>query len=262
MHPSEKIKKLQTEIDVMATNRENFRDEMVKNIYDNAKEIASRNVSNRRADRTDWGTKFDRILTSKYFGFPLMLLMLGLVFWITIVGANYPSAQLSKFLFWIESQLSSLFMILNAPSWLHGLLIKGVYRTVAWVVAVMLQQMAIFFPIFTLLEDWGLLPRIAFNLDNFFKKAGANGKQSLTMSMGFGCNAAGVIATRIIESPREKLIAILTNNFVPCNGRFPTLIILASLFMGSMLGGVYNSFLAALVVVALVLVGIMITLLR
>jgi ferrous iron transport protein B len=261
MHPSEKIKKLQTEIDVMATNRENFRDEMVKNIYDNAKEIASRNVSNRRADRTDWGTKFDRILTSKYFGFPLMLLMLGLVFWITIVGANYPSAQLSKFLFWIESQLSSLFMILNAPSWLHGLLIKGVYRTVAWVVAVMLPPMAIFFPIFTLLEDWGLLPRIAFNLDNFFKKAGANGKQSLTMSMGFGCNAAGVIATRIIESPREKLIAILTNNFVPCNGRFPTLIILASLFMGSMLGGVYNSFLAALVVVALVLVGIMITLL-
>lgn len=241
-------------------NHDQLRTEMVKDIYDTAEEIADKNVSANVEEKTSWGEKFDNIVTSKWLGFPMMLLMLGVVFWVTIVGANYPSAMLAQFLFWLEGHISNLFVTFHAPEWLHGILVEGVYRTLAWVISVMLPPMAIFFPIFTLLEDFGLLPRVAFNLDNFFKKAGANGKQSLTMSMGFGCNAAGVIAARIIESPREKLIAILTNNFVPCNGRFPTLIILASLFMGSVLGGVYNSFIAAAVVVGLVLVGIAVTL--
>ena len=260
MNDSNKKSQIFDLIDKLDLKQESLRDQMVTEIYTKAEEIADNNVSTANQSESNWEDKVDNILTSKCLGFPIMLLMLAAVFWITIVGANYPSAQLARFLFWIEGHLSNLFMALNAPSWLHGIVVEGIYRTLAWVISVMLPPMAIFFPLFTLLEDLGVLPRVAFNLDNFFKKAGANGKQSLTMSMGFGCNAAGVIATRIIESPREKLIAILTNNFVPCNGRFPTLIILASLFMGSVLGGVYNSFIAAAVIVALVVVGIVITL--
>ena len=241
--------------------KENFSDQLVKDIYKTADEIADNNVSQKKSEKPELGEKIDNILTSKYLGFPIMLLLLGAIFWITIIGANYPSAMLAKALFWIEGHLSNLFMWANAPQWLHGILVLGVYRTLAWVVSVMLPPMAIFFPLFTLLEDLGYLPRVAFNLDKVFKKAGTHGKQSLTMSMGFGCNAAGVIATRIIDSPREKLIAILTNNFVPCNGRFPTLIILATIFMGSTVGAAYSSFVAAAVVVGIVLVGIAVTLL-
>lgn len=240
--------------------QEKLQNRIVTDIYTQAEEIAKRNVTVDQEEQS-WGEKFDSLLTSKYFAFPIMLLMLGVIFWITIIGANYPSSLLAKGLFWFEGYLSALFTFLDAPHWLEGIIIKGMYRTLAWVVSVMLPPMAIFFPLFTLLESLGLLPRIAFNLDNFFKQAGTNGKQALTMSMGFGCNAAGVIAARIIESPREKMIAILTNNFVPCNGRFPTLIILASLFMGNILGGRYNSLIAAGIVVGLVLIGIMITLL-
>lgn len=166
--------------------------------------------------------KIDKYLTSPLYGIPIMLCLLAVIFWLTIVGANYPSALLSSGLFWLEERLSDLCLFLHTPDWLHGLLISGIYRTVAWVISVMLPPMAIFFPLFTLLEDLGYLPRIAFNLDHFFKKASTCGKQALTMCMGFGCNAAGVIGCRIIDSPRERLIAILTNNFVPCNGRFAT----------------------------------------
>lgn len=242
------------------SEKEKLRDQLVKDIYINAENIAASCVSE-SGGRTDLGERIDDMITSKWLGFPIMLLMLGIVFWLTLAGANYPSALLAKGLFWLETQLSNSFIAINAPDWLHGILILGVYRTMAWVVSVMLPPMAIFFPLFTLMEDLGYLPRVAFNLDNFFKKAGAHGKQSLTMSMGFGCNAAGVIAARIIDSPREKLIAIITNNFVPCNGRFPTLIILASIFMGTVVSQTYSSFIAAAVVVGLVLVGIVITLL-
>ncbi len=240
--------------------KERLRDQLVKDIYSCAEKIANKSVTTGET-KTEWGEKIDNILTSRWLGFPIMLLMLGGIFWLTITGANIPSNILASGLFWFETQLSNLFIWANAPEWLNGILVSGVYRTMAWVVSVMLPPMAIFFPIFTLMEDLGYLPRVAFNLDNFFKKAGTHGKQSLTMSMGFGCNAAGVIATRIIDSPREKLIAIITNNFVPCNGRFPTLILLASIFMGSVISDTYSSFVAAAVIVGIVLIGIAITLL-
>ncbi|MFW6022289.1 MAG: nucleoside recognition domain-containing protein [Halanaerobiaceae bacterium] len=240
--------------------KEKLRDQLVKDIYLNAEKIASKCVT-KGERKNEFGEKIDNIITSRLMGFPIMLLTLGVIFWLTIAGANVPSAMLADGLFWLEDKITIFFMWANAPEWLHGILVLGVYRTMAWVISVMLPPMAIFFPLFTLMEDLGYLPRVAFNLDNFFKKAGAHGKQSLTMSMGFGCNAAGVIAARIIDSPREKLIAIITNNFVPCNGRFPTLIILASIFMGSVVNQTYSSLVAAAIVVALVLVGISITLL-
>ena len=235
------------------------REKIVDNIYREAENIAKRTVV-KPPKKLDWDGKIDNILTSRITGYPIMLLLLGVIFWITIVGANYPSQMLFKILFWGEEKISTLFYFLGMPQWLHGFFVLGVYRCVAWVVAVMLPPMAIFFPLFTLLEDLGFLPRVAFNLDNFFRKAGAHGKQSLTMSMGFGCNAAGVIACRIIESPRERLIAILTNNFVPCNGRFPTLIVISSIFMGGALAAPYSSLVTPLVIVGIVLIGIMVTL--
>lgn len=198
--------------------------------------------------------KADKILTGKVFAFPIMLLLLAVVFWITIVGANYPSQLLSELFFWGQERLTELFVSMNAPDWLHGALVLGVYRTLSWVVAVMLPPMAIFFPLFTLLEDLGYLPRIAYNLDKPFKKCNACGKQALTMCMGFGCNAAGVVGARIIDSPRERLLAILTNNFVPCNGRFPTLISILTMFFvgaaGGMLASVNSALLLCLIIVA------------
>ncbi|OPZ71411.1 MAG: Ferrous iron transport protein B [Firmicutes bacterium ADurb.Bin456] len=190
-----------------------------------------------------------------------MLLLLTLILWITITGANYPSQLLATGLFWLEEQLTALFLAGNAPAWLSGLLIQGMYRSLAWVVSVMLPPMAIFFPLFTLLEDLGYLPRVAFNMDNLFRRAGAHGKQCLTMCMGFGCNAAGVISCRIIDSPRERLIAILTNTFSICNGRFPTLIALATIFMGALVSQTYSSILATLAVVGIIMTGIATTLL-
>lgn len=182
--------------------------------------------------------RLDRLLTSRATGYPVMLLGLAGVLWLTIAGANAPSEWLARGLGWVQAQFSALLTALHAPLWLHGLLVDGMFRTLAWVVAVMLPPMAIFFPLFTLLEDAGYLPRVAFQLDHAFQCARASGKQSLTMCMGFGCNACGVTGCRIIDSPRERLIAILTNSFAPCNGRFPLLIFLCSVFFaGSAAGG-------------------------
>ncbi|MBU0678464.1 MAG: ferrous iron transporter B [Verrucomicrobia bacterium] len=235
-----------------------FRDDVVKAIYADAESIAGKAVKG-RGGRTTFDQKLDRVITSKIFGMPIMLALLGLVFWITIVGANYPSQMLAIMLFWLEDQFALLLTFLHAPWWLTGFLAHGVWRGLAWVIAVMLPPMAIFFPMFTFLEDLGYLPRVGFNLDWLFSKAGAHGKQALTMSMGFGCNAAGVIACRIIDSPRERLIAILTNNFVPCNGRFPTLIMLATVFVAAAFPPAYASLIAAGAVVGVVLLGVLFT---
>lgn len=240
--------------------QEEIRDQIVGDIFREAEKIARKSIISTGIENK-LEKRIDDILTSRWLGFPIMLLLLGFIFWITIVGANVPSEMLATALFWLEEKISILFYRLGTPDWLHGILVHGIYRTMAWVISVMFPPMAIFFPLFTLLEDLGYLTRVAFNLDNLFKRAGTHGKQALTMSMGFGCNAAGVISARIIDSPREKLIAIITNNFVPCNGRFPLLIILASIFIKSSLSTTYNSLLAATVVVAFVLIGIIITLL-
>jgi ferrous iron transport protein B len=238
-----------------------IRDEIVTTIFRRAEAIARRVVTQRKKPVPSLDDRLDNILTSPWTGFPIMLLLLGVVFWLTLTGANYPSQLLATLLFWGEEQLDKLLLWLGVPAWLHGVLIPGMYRGLAWVVSVMLPPMAIFFPLFTLLEDLGYLPRVAFNLDRLFKAAGAHGKQALTMCMGFGCNAAGVISCRIIDSPRERLLAILTNNFVPCNGRFPLLITLASIFMGGLATARASTFVAAGVVVLLVLAGILMTLL-
>jgi len=188
--------------------------------------------------------------------------MLAGVLWLTIAGANVPSALLGDLLQGtIYNALHSLAGSLNAPWWVSGFFIDGVYLATAWVISVMLPPMAIFFPLFTLLEDFGYLPRVAFNLDKLFKRAGAHGKQSLSMMMGYGCNAAGVISTRIIDSPRERLIAIITNNFSICNGRFPTLILVGTIFIGAMAPPFLASFIAASSVVAVAVLGIIFTLL-
>ncbi len=205
--------------------------------------------------------RLDKWLTSKWTGIPIMLLLLLGVFWLTITGANVPSQLLSDGLFWVEDRLHDAFVWMHAPDWLTGLLVEGVYRVLAWVVSVMLPPMAIFFPLFTLLEDSGYLPRIAFNLDKYFKKACACGKQALTTCMGFGCNAAGVVGCRIIDSPRERLIATITNNFVPCNGRFPTLIAIITMFFIGTAGGLGSSVLSAVFLTAIIVFAVMMTLL-
>lgn len=241
--------------------RNKIDDYLVEEIYINAGKVVSRSVRKKSEGIHQFELKLDQLLTSKYFGFPLMLLLLAGVFFLTIKGANYPSHLLASSFFWFEDKLKLFFEFLNAPWWLTGFLIDGVYRATAWVVSVMFPPMAIFFPIFTILEDAGYLPRVAFNLDKLFKWAGAHGKQALTMGMGFGCNAAGVVSTRIIDSPRERLIAILTNNFVPCNGRWPLIIMLASIFVAASFPASIASFVAAGTVVGVTLFGIIITLL-
>ncbi len=246
--------------EIVGLRQNQLQDNIVASIYSTAEQIAGEVVSHTSPKRRDLDRQIDNILTSPIWGFPIMFGVLAVVFWVTIVGANIPSSLLATELFWIEARLTDLFMALNAPGWLHGFLVLGVYRSLAWVVSVMLPPMAIFFPLFTLLEDLGYLPRVAFNLDRFFKKAGAHGKQALTMSMGFGCNAAGIIACRIIESPRERLIATLTNNFVPCNGRFPTLIALVSIFIAGSVSLSLSSIVATLAVAGLVVFGIAVTL--
>jgi ferrous iron transport protein B len=237
-----------------------FRDEVVQSLYGEAERIARRAVRRQGNRRWDLDQRIDRIVTSPVFGLPIMLVLLASVFWLTIVGANVPSQLLAKGLFWIEDRVSWLFDLWGIPWWITGFLWHGVYRGLAWVVSVMLPPMAIFFPAFTILEDLGYLPRVAYNMDFLFKKAGAHGKQALTMAMGFGCNAAGVVATRVIDSPRERLIAILTNNFVPCNGRFPTLIMLATVFVAASFSPAAASFIAAASVVGVVLIGVFVTL--
>jgi len=244
---------------VRKSHPHSFSDQIVADIYENAEEITKHVLSKKGSQRINIDQTIDNLVTSKWLGYPLMLLLLVGVFWITIEGANIPSAFLATWLFAFQDQLTLWFQWIGAPAWVHGVLVLGVYRTSAWVIAVMLPPMAIFFPLFTLLEDSGYLPRIAFNLDHIFKKAKACGKQSLTMCMGFGCNAAGVTACRIIDSPRERLIAILTNNFVPCNGRFPTLIAITSIFIGGAIAS-YSGLINALVISGLILLGVAVTL--
>lgn len=233
-------------------------DKIVADIYANAEQIARKTVS-QKAPEKSWDSKLDDILTSRLYGYPIMLILLSIIFWITIEGANIPSEIIADSLFAFQDKLTEWFHLAKAPDWLHGVLVLGLYRTLAWVVSVMLPPMAIFFPLFTLLEDLGYLPRVAFNLDNMFKKCKACGKQILTMCMGFGCNAAGIVACRIIDSPRERLIALLTNNFVPCNGRFPTLIAIASIFMGRAVAAELSSLTVSLVITTIVLIGIAVT---
>ncbi|MEW5783959.1 MAG: ferrous iron transport protein B [Bacillota bacterium] len=238
---------------------ENLVDEIVAAIVSTAERIGEDAVTfeNERYNRLD--QRIDDILTSRILGIPIMVALLGAVFWITITGANYPSQALASGVYWIEGRLSTLCITAGLPDWLRGILLSGVFRTMGWVVSVMLPPMAIFFPLFTLLEDLGYLPRIAFNLDHIFKKVCAHGKQALTMCMGFGCNAAGVIACRIIDSPRERLIAVITNNFVPCNGRFPILISLAVIFLAGA-AGAFQSLAASGAVLGTVISGVFMTL--
>ena len=236
-----------------------LKDMVVSVIVKKSENICDGVITYEKKNYSSVDRNFDKILTSKYIGYPIMLLMLMVIFWLTITGANYPSAILSDFLFWIQDRLTDIFIYFNAPDWLHGALVLGVYRVLAWVVSVMLPPMAIFFPLFTLLEDSGYLPRVAYNLDKPFKCCSACGKQSLTMCMGFGCNAAGVVGCRIIDSPRERLLAILTNNFVPCNGRFPTIItILTMFFVGSSVG-IQSSLLSSILLTLVILLGILTT---
>lgn len=238
-----------------------FRDRIVSQLVKTSEKISSKVVllENKNYNRID--RKIDKYVTSKKFGIPIMLLLLSLVFWLTITGANFPSELIASGLFWLEDRLTDFFTWIGTPPWVHGLLVKGMYRTLAWVVSVMLPPMAIFFPLFTLLEDLGYLPRVAFNLDNYFKKACACGKQALTMCMGFGCNAAGIIGCRIIDSPRERLIAIITNNFVPCNGRFPTLIAIISMFFVGIIAGPFKSVVSTLILTSVIILGVTMTLL-
>ena len=236
-----------------------IRDSIASSIYNRA-ELIKRKAIETKGKKYDRDIRIDNIVTSRRYGIPIMLIVLGIVFWITITGANYPSQLISDFLFSFEEPLLNFFNSISAPEWLSGVLVLGMYKTLAWVVSVMLPPMAIFFPLFTLLEDLGYLPRVAFNLDHMFKKACAHGKQCLTMCMGLGCNAAGVIGCRIIESPRERLIAILTNNFMPCNGRFPTLIAIAAVFFTAVNSEGESSIIQALIVSLMVILGFVITL--
>lgn len=234
---------------------------IVSSIIKKCEEVSEKVTILTRTKKKSYTRKIDKILTSKTFGIPIMLLFLGIIFWITIVGANYPSQLLSSFFNYLQEKLVVLFNNLHIPDFITNPIIYGVYQTTTWVISVMLPPMAIFFPIFTLLEDLGFLPRIAFNLDKCFKKCCTCGKQALTMCMGFGCNAAGVVGCRIIDSKREKIIAMLTNCFVPCNGRFPFLITIATIFIGGLVSGVFSSLLATLTVLLIVLLGIVMTIL-
>ena len=235
-----------------------YRNDLVEAIYAEATKLINASVStdfSARSFRID--RAIDRVVTHKIWGFPIMFLLLAGVLWITIIGANYPSQWLSDlFVGWLYPLLKDGANALHFPWWLSGFLIDGVYLATTWVISVMLPPMAIFFPLFTLLEDFGYLPRVAFNLDKLFRTAGAHGKQALTMSMGFGCNAAGVVATRIINSPREKLIAIITNNFSLCNGRWPTQILIATLFIGALVPKQWSGTVAMLAVIGIAVLGI------
>lgn len=241
---------------------ENFHDSLVESIYRDAAQIAGVAVTRPGgASRFDLDRTLDRLVTSRWFGFPIMFLLLAVVFWLTVIGANVPSAMIASFLIdTIYPVLKEFAHTIGIPWWLSGLLIDGMYLSMAWVMSVMLPPMAIFFPLFTLLEDFGYLPRVAFNMDNLFRKAGAHGKQALTMSMGFGCNAAGIIATRIIDSPRERLIAMITNNFALCNGRWPTQILIASIFIGGAVPAHLTGIVTAGAVVSVALLGVVFSL--
>lgn len=253
-----RVERNYTNIDVLNTENHKQNTEI---LADKSKEICKQTVSCRNKTMNKRSRKADKILTSKTIGIPLMLLLFGLLFWITAVGANYPSEWLSVFFDFLKGELYALFELLSIPEFFTGILIDGVYTTLTWVVSVMLPPMAIFFPLFSIIEDSGYLPRIAFNLDKFFAKCGAHGKQSLTMAMGIGCNACGVTGCRIIESPQERLIAILTNNFMPCNGRFPTLIAIIMMFFAGSAFGIASSIEVAAILLGIIVLCVLFTLL-
>jgi len=234
----------------------NLTERIVTRLLDICERIAGQVITYDKDDYSARDRKIDKVLTSKISGIPVMIMLLRAVFWITITGANVPSGLLAKGLFRLEEYLGELFNMLSAPKWLSGPVVEGMFRTLIWVISVMLPPMAIFFPLFTLLEDSGYLPRVAFNLDKFFKKACAHGKQSLTMCMGFGCNAVGVVGCRIIDSPRERLIAVITNSFIPCNGRFPALIAIITMFIAGRNAGPLGSLMSALVLAAVIVIGV------
>ncbi|MBI5957829.1 MAG: ferrous iron transporter B, partial [Chloroflexi bacterium] len=239
----------------------NFHDHLTEALYTDAARIADRAVTHPgERERFDLDRTIDRLTTSRTFGFPIMILLLTLVFWITIQGANVPSGLLASLLLdTVHPMLKDLGSALHFPWWLSGVLFDGAYLAMAWVIAVMLPPMAIFFPLFTLLEDFGYLPRVAFNLDRLFSRAGAHGKQALSMTMGWGCNAAGVVATRVIDSPRERLIAIITNNFAVCNGRWPTLIMVSTIFIGGAVPAALAGLVSAVAVVSVAMLGVVLT---
>lgn len=238
-----------------------FHEKLMESIYTDAARIADRSVT--RPDgklRFDLDRTIDKLVTSRTWGFPLMLLLLTIVFWLTISGANVPSNMIANLLLdKIYPFLKDVAASIGTPWWISGLLLDGMYLATAWVISVMLPPMAIFFPLFTLLEDFGYLPRVAFNLDNMFRKAGAHGKQALSLTMGFGCNAAGVVATRVIDSPRERLIAIITNNFALCNGRWPTQILIATIFIGALVPAQLAGLISAMAVVGIAVLGVLLT---
>jgi ferrous iron transport protein B len=247
---------------VMATRwrlTPDFEDRLSAAIYADAERIVRASQARGVARvRVDFDKHLDRLLTSRWTGFPLMILLLAVVFWLTIAGANVPSAMLASLLIdTFHPALKSFGASIGLPWWLSGFLFDGMYLATAWVIAVMLPPMAIFFPMFTLLEDFGYLPRVAFNMDRVFQRVGAHGKQALTMCMGFGCNAAGVVATRVIDSPRERLVAIITNNFSLCNGRWPTQILIASIFLGTLAPAHLAGVTAAGAVVGVALLGVL-----
>ncbi|MFN8653549.1 MAG: ferrous iron transport protein B [Gemmatimonadales bacterium] len=236
-----------------------FQDSLSEGFFAAAERIASAvELQGLKRARFDFDRRLDQLLTSRVYGFPVMLLLLTLVFWITVTGANVPSALIAEGLIdKLQPWLKSVATGIGSPAWLTGFLFDGVYLATAWVISVMLPPMAIFFPLFTLLEDFGYLPRVAFNLDAMFRRAGAHGKQALTMCMGFGCNAAGVVATRVIDSPRERLVAIITNNFSLCNGRWPTQILMATIFVGALAPAPVAGLVAAGAVVGVAVLGIL-----
>lgn len=237
---------------------DHLHDSLIESIYKEAETISNNIVVyQNRKSKFNLDKTIDRIVTSKWTGFPIMFLLLALVFWLTIIAANYPSGLIANLLIdTLHPILKNFASALDIPWFISGVLIDGAYLAMAWVVSVMLPPMAIFFPLFTLLEDFGYLPRVAFNMDNLYRRVGAHGKQALTMTMGFGCNAAGVIAARIIDSPRERLIAIITNNFSLCNGRWPTQILIATIFVGNLVPPLLTGLTAAAAVVSVALLGI------
>ncbi len=241
---------------------ENFHDKLMEAIYANATTIAQKSVTTpKEKPRFSLDRTLDRIVTSPVLGFPVMFIVLAVIFWLTIEGANVPSAMLASLLIDnFHPVLKDFSITIGLPWWLGGALIDGAYLAMAWVISVMLPPMAIFFPLFTLLEDFGYLPRVAFNMDNLYKRAGAHGKQALTMAMGFGCNAAGVVAARVIDSPRERIIAIITNNFSLCNGRWPTQILIATIFIGGAVPAHLAGLFSAGAVVGIAVLGIVLSL--
>ena len=250
------LNKAKATLEDSGINPQKLKDKTVSAVVAAAEKICDGAVRYEKKQYSGRDRRLDKLLTGKFTAYPFMLLLLGAIFWLTITGANYPSELLSRLFSLIGDKLDAFFVSINAPNWLHGALIDGVYRVLTSVIAVMLPPMAIFFPLFTLLEDSGFLPRIAYNLDRPFKRCNACGKQALTICMGFGCNAAGIVGCRIIDSPRERLLAVLTNNFIPCNGRFPMLISIITMFFAVGTAGGLSSFISVAVLTVAIILSI------